>query len=114
MNLCVAAAKSAGRPHRGRRLPALNRPRPQSFCRVTVDASICYSYCINNMTLRIRKCRQHIKTRRMCGDTSLSYGLDGHAVGHPLCITGPSHLVPSPHRSLHNRAVAPTHQMLPP
>jgi len=70
-------------------------PRPssgstQSFCRVTVDASICYSYCINNITLLIRKCRQHIKTRQTCGDTSLSYGLDGRAVVHPPL---PVHLV---------------------
>jgi len=94
-------------------------PRPssgstQSFCRVTVDASICYSYCINNITLLIRKCRQHIKTRQTCGDTSLSYGLDGRAVGHPPCIAGPSRLFPSPHHSSHNGAVALTHQMLPP
>ena len=65
-SLCVAAAKSAGRPHHGRRLPPLSRPRPQSFCRVTVDASICYSYCINNITLRIRKCHQQIKTSQSC------------------------------------------------
>jgi len=47
------------------------------------------------------------KTRQTCGDTSLSYGLDGHAVGHPPCIAGPSRLFPSPHRLSHNRTVAP-------
>jgi len=113
-SLCVAAAKSAGHPHHGHCLPPLSRPRPQLFCRVTVDASTCYSYCINNITLRIRKCRQHIKTSQMRGDTSLSYGLDGRAVGHPPCIAGPSRLFSSPHRSSHNHAIAPTHQTLPP
>ena len=107
-----SCSKVSGCPHHGRNLPPLSRPRPQSFCCVTVDASICYSYCINNITLHIRKCRQHVKTSQMCGDTSLSYGLDGRAVGHPPCIAGTSHLFPSPHPSSHNRAVAPTHQTL--
>jgi len=57
--------------------------------------------------LRIRKCRQHVKTSQTCGETSLSYGLDGRTVGHPPCISGPSRLFPSPHPSS-GRAIAPS------
>jgi len=40
-------------------------------------------------------------------------GLDGRAVGHVLCIAGPSCLFPSPHPYC-ALVVVPTHQKLPP
>ena len=41
-------------------------------------------------------------------------GLDRHAVGHVLCIAGPSRLFLSPHPSMRICVVVPTHQKLPP